>query len=140
MTNLKTITETASELGKDAKESIEEFGRSAVRRVDEARDGTGGALHAVASTVRTTGRKSSKAIDIFTTGTANRLDATASFLKHHDLGDAYTGVRRFSLRHLTGSLVAAAAVGFIAGTALSRAAHSGGKEHAAAGGPAVSRT
>jgi hypothetical protein len=114
LTNIKTITATASELG-----------RTAIKRVDEARDGTGGALHTVASSVRTTGRKSSKAIDSLATGTADRLDATASYLKHHDLGDVFTGVRRFSLRHLTGSMVVAAAIGFIAGAAISRVTHFG---------------
>ena len=39
MTNLKTVTETASELGKQAKESIEELGRTAGRKLDEANDG-----------------------------------------------------------------------------------------------------
>jgi hypothetical protein len=127
LTSLKTITETASELGKDAKDSMEALGRSAGKRLDVARDGTGGALHAVASGVRTTGRKSSQAIDHLATGTADRLDATASYVEKHDLGDVFTGVRKFGLRHLTGSLVAAAAVGFVAGTALRRATHSNGK-------------
>ena len=123
LTTLKTITETASDLGKEAKESMEKLGRSAGRRLDEVRDGTGGALHAAASTVRTTGRKSSKAIDNLATGTADRLDATASFVKHLDLSHALAGLRKFGLRHPAGSLVAAAAVGFFAGSALTRMTH-----------------
>ena len=53
MTTLRTLTETASELGKEARESMEEFGRSAGKKLDEARDETGDALHAAASSVRT---------------------------------------------------------------------------------------
>ena len=121
MTTLRTLTEQATELGREARESIEELGRSAGRGLDEAREETGGTLHAAASSVRTTGRKSSEAIDNLATSAADRLDAAASYVEGHDLRGM---VRRFGLRHLTGSLVAAAAVGFLAGSALSRATHS----------------
>jgi hypothetical protein len=127
LTTLKTLTEAATEFGKETKESVEEFGRSAGRSLDAARDETGDALHAAASSVRATGRKSSAAIDNLTAGAADRLDETASYVENHDLSDALTGLRRFARRHLTGSLVAAVAVGFVAGAALNRAAHSCGK-------------
>ena len=124
VTTLRTLTDTASELGKEARESVEEFGRSAGRKVDQARDDTGDALHAAASSVRSTGRKSSEAIDNCSTRTADRLDATASYVEDHDLRDVFTGLRKFGRRHLTGSLVAAAALGFLAGSAISKATHS----------------
>ena len=124
MTTLKTVTESASELGKEARESIDELVRSAGRKLDDARDETGGALHAAASSVRTTGRQGSEAIDNLATGTADRLDATASYIEDHDLRDAFTGLRRFARRHLTGCVLAAVAIGFLAGSALSRATHS----------------
>lgn len=126
MTNLKTVTETASELGKQAKESIEELGRTAGRKLDEARDETGGALHAAASSVRTTGRQSSQAIGNLATGTADRLDATASYIEDHDLKGVVTGLQRFGRQHLTGSLMAAAAIGFFAGSAIRRMTHTCG--------------
>ena len=118
MATLRTVTETAAELGKQARESIEELGQSAGKKLDEARDETGGALHSAASSVRTTGRKSSEAIDNYSTRTADRLDATASYIENHDLGDAITGVRRFARRHLATSLMVAAGIGFVAGSAL----------------------
>ena len=124
MTTLKTVTESASELGKEARESIDELVRSAGRKLDEARQETGAALHTAASSVRKTGRQGSDAIDNLATSAADRLDATASYVEDRDLHDALAGLRRFGRRHLTGSLVAAAAVGFLAGSALSRAAHS----------------
>ena len=127
LTTLKTVSETASELGKEAKESIDELVRSAGKKLDDARDDTGDALHAAASSVRTTGRQGSEAIDNLATGAADRLDATASYIEDHDLKDVYTGLRRFARRHLTGSLVAAVAIGFLAGSALSRVTHSCGK-------------
>ena len=127
MTTFRELTGTAAELGKEAKESMEELGRSAGRRLDEARDETGGALHSAASSVRTTGRKGCEAIDGLATGVADRLDATASYVEDHDLRDVLAGLRRFGRRHLTGSLVAAVAVGFLAGTALSRVTRSRGR-------------
>jgi ElaB/YqjD/DUF883 family membrane-anchored ribosome-binding protein len=124
MTTLRTANETAAELGKQAKESIEELGRSASRRLDEAREDTGGALHSAASSVRSAGRQSSAAIDDYSTRTAERLDATASYIEDHDLGDAFRGLRRLARRHPTSTLAAAAAIGFLAGSAFRRATHS----------------
>ena len=127
VTTLRTVTETAAELGKEARESIEELGRTAGKRLDDAQDETGGALHSAASSVRRAGRQGSAAIDNCSTRTADRLDATASYIEDHNLGDALTGLRRFARRHPTSSLVAAAAVGFLAGSALSRVTHSCGR-------------
>ena len=127
LTTLEKVTETASEFGKETKESIEELGRSAGRKLDGAREQTGAALHSAASSVRSTGRESSAAIDNCSTHTADRLDATGSYIEDHDLGDAVTGLRRFARRHLTGSLVAAGTIGVLAGAFLSRATHTCGK-------------
>lgn len=123
MTTLKTVTETASDLGKDAKESMEQLGRSAGRRLDEVRTDTGAALHTAASSVRSTGRQGAEAIDNLATGTADRLDATATLVEDHDLSDVLTGLRKYSRQHIGRSLIAAAAVGFIAGSAMRRASH-----------------
>jgi len=127
LTSLKTLTDAASELGKDARESVEDFGRSAVNSLDDARGGTADALHTAASSVRRTGRQGSTTIDNLTAGAADRLDATASYVEDHDLKDVVTGLRRFGRRHLTGALVATLAVGFLAGAAMHRAAQSCGK-------------
>ena len=123
MSSLMTLTETASELGKEAKQSIDQLGRSASRKLDRARDETGDALHAAASSVRETGRRSCKAIDTLATGTADRLDATASYVEDHDLSQVYAGLRRFASRHPSGSLLATAGIGFLAGLALCRVTH-----------------
>ena len=127
MNNLTTLTETASELGKGAKESMEELGRSAGRKLDQVRNESAGALHAAASSVRTTGRQGSEAIEHLATGAAHSLDATASYVEDHDLRGAFTGLRSFGRRHPAGSMVAAAAIGFLAGSALIRVTHSCGK-------------
>jgi ABC-type transporter Mla subunit MlaD len=120
----KTLTETASNLGKRAGEAVEELGRSAGSRLDEAREETGRALHTAASSVRDTAQRGSEAIDNLSSAAAGRLDATASYVETHDLSEM---LRRFGLRHLTGSLLAAAAVGFLAGSAVRRMTHSCGR-------------
>jgi len=124
LTNIRTLTEKASELGTGAKESMDELGRSAGRKLDEAREETGDALHSAASSVRATGRRGSEAIDNLATGTADRLDATASYVEDHDLKGVFADLRKFGRRHLTGSLVAAAAIGFLVGSTFSGAPQS----------------
>jgi len=127
LATLETLAETASEFGKQTRESIEELGRSGGRKLDEARDEIGAALHSAASSVRGSGHNSSAAIDNCSAHTADRLDATASYIEDHDLGDAVTGLRRFARRHLTGSLVAACTIGVLAGAFLSRATQTHGR-------------
>jgi hypothetical protein len=124
LTTRHTLNEQVSDLGKDAKESIEELRQSAGRKLEAARGETVDALHAAATSVRATGRQGSEAIDNIADNAADRLDATASYVEDRDLREAFTGLRRFCRRHLTGSLMAAAAVGFVAGTGLSRAVYS----------------
>jgi ABC-type transporter Mla subunit MlaD len=119
LTSLKTVADAATELGKDARESVEEFGR----KLDDAKDQTAGALHTAASSVRRSGRQSSAAIGNLAGGAADRLDATAAYVDNHELSDVFNGLRKFGRRHLAGSLVFAAAIGFLAGAALHRAAH-----------------
>ena len=113
MTSLKAVAETATEFGKQAKESVEELGRSASKRLDEARDETGGALHTAASSVRATGRQGCEAIGGIANNTADKLDAAATYVEDHDLRRAYSGLRRF-----------AAGIGFLAGSAMLRMTHS----------------
>ena len=124
MSSLKTFADAASGFGKDAKESVEELGRSAGRKLDDARDQTAESLHTAASSVRKTGRQGSGAIDNLAAGTADRLDATASYVDNYDPRDMLNGARNFFRKRLTASLVAAVAVGFVAGVALIRATHS----------------
>ncbi len=119
MTSLKTVADAVAELGKDTKGSVEEFSR----KLDDAKDQTAGAFHTAASSVRRTGRQTSAAIENLATDTADRVDATASYIDDHELSDVFNGLRKVGRRHLAGSLVFAAAIGFAAGVALYRAAH-----------------
>jgi ElaB/YqjD/DUF883 family membrane-anchored ribosome-binding protein len=121
LTTSKTLTEAVSDMAKEAEGSVEHLGRSTGRKLDEARGATGQALHAAASSVRTTGRQGCEAIDTVATGAADRLDATACYVEDHDVRGM---MKCFCRRHPMGAVVGAVAVGFLAGSALSRAMHS----------------
>src|SRR5260370_41301602 len=114
MTNLM---ETASQLGakvSEAKEQAEDLGRTAAKKLDEVRNQTADALRTAASSVRSTGRQSSEIINNCAANTADRLDATASYVEQHDLSGVASGFRKSGRRHPAGSLVVATSVGFLA--------------------------
>jgi hypothetical protein len=127
VTTFDSIAETASELGQSAQDSIEDLRRTAGKklqtagkRLDRARDDTGDALHSAASSVRATGRQGAKAIDEFANGAADRLDDTASYIEDTDLRGMAGGIGSLARRYPVRCLVAAAAVGFWVGTAMTR--------------------
>lgn len=112
-TSLKQAASTALDLGRDVKDSVVEL----ARKIDSARDQTGDALHDAASSMR----RSSAKIDNLAKDAAKRLDATASFVEDANLKGLGNGVQRFAQNHLTFTLLVAAAAGFWAATAFSRA-------------------
>lgn len=116
-TTVKDVAASAADISRDVKDSVVRFGRSAGQSIDVARNQTGGALHAAASSMR----RSSAKIDEIATGAAERLDATASFVEDASFKGLFAGARQFGQNHLTLTLLAAAAAGFWAGSILSRA-------------------
>jgi hypothetical protein len=116
VTTLKDVAATALDTGRDVKDSVAEFVRSASGRIDTVRDQTGDALHAAASSVR----KGSAKIDVMAGDAASRLDTTASFVKDADLKSLSVGVRRFGQTNLTLTVLVAAAAGLWVGLALGR--------------------
>ena len=120
--NLTDITETALEFGQEAKASLEKLAKSAEKlartaseSMDRARGGTGDALHSAASSIRDTGRQSARTINKFADGAAEKLHSTASYIENNNVRGMLTG---FASRHPAPSLVAAAALGFFVGSAL----------------------
>lgn len=100
--------------------SITGFGRTAGKKFDRARDQTGGALHAAASSMR----KSSSKIERVTTSAARCIDQTASFIEDTNFKHAVAELRRYGQKHMTCSLLVSAAVGIWAGFTLGRVARS----------------
>jgi ElaB/YqjD/DUF883 family membrane-anchored ribosome-binding protein len=122
--NLSTITDSALEFGKEAKETIEKLARSAEKlartasdSLDQKRGDTGSALHTAASSIRDAGRQGAQKIDNLTSGAADKLHSTATYIEGHDVKGMLAG---FASRHPAPSLVVAAAMGFFVGSALMR--------------------
>jgi hypothetical protein len=112
---LRDVASTALEAGREVKDSVTEFVRSASGRIDTVRDQTGDALHVAAASVR----KGSAKIDVIAGDAASRLDNTATFVKDVNLQDVSAGVRRFGQNNLTFTVLIAAAAGVWVGLALS---------------------
>ena len=115
-TNLKDVANSALEMGREVKESVAQFGRSATEKIDTAREHTSDTLHSAAESVR----RGSARLDVAAGNAANRLDTAASKVKDADLNGLCASARQFGQNHLTFSLLVAAAVGIWAGLALSR--------------------
>lgn len=110
------LTETASDLGATVagvQGRAEGRSRSAVRKLDQARNQAAGALRTAASSVRNTAANA-----------AGRLDATASRVEDYDLQDLLAGCRQLIRRNPARSFAAAAVLGFLAASAVRHLLHS----------------
>ena len=117
------ITETATKAGAGlhrAQERVEDLGRAAGEKLDEARHGTAAALENAASSVRTTGRQGAKTIGTVSESAAGKLDSTAAYVRSHDVGGMLLNLRQVVALHPTRFLVLAAGIGFLAGSAFRR--------------------
>ena len=118
------LTETASQLGgkvAEAQGRAEGLSRAASRKLDEARTETAGALRTAANSVRTTAFSA-----------ADKLDATATYVEHHDGRSLLPACRQLIRRNPAGSFLVAAAMGFVAASALRHMLHSCAKKPAGA--------
>lgn len=127
---MSKILETASHVGSRVSEFTEKAGdlsRAAGQKLDGVRNDTAAALQSAASSIRSTGRQGCEKIEDLTSGVADKLDATGSYIQEHDMKKVRAKVRRFVGRN--GILLAATA--FVAGFALRQMTHScaDGQEH-----------
>jgi ElaB/YqjD/DUF883 family membrane-anchored ribosome-binding protein len=117
------INKTASDLGEelsDAVKQVADLGQTAIDKLDDVRHGTADALAGAASSVRSTGRQGSEAIEDLTKSAASKLDSTAAYVRKHDMGDMLGHLRHVVRRNPTSFIVGAAAIGFFLGTAIRR--------------------
>ena len=116
-------TENAAKTGAGlsrAQEHLEDLGRMAGEKLDEARSGTADALEGAATSVRSTGRRGAETIDSVSRNAAGKLDSTAAYVRTHDVGGMLTNLRQAMGRHPTGFVLLAAGIGFLAGSATRR--------------------
>ncbi len=107
-----------SDMASQAKEKANEFGRTAVQKLDQGRSSAADALHSTADTLRNKAQAGSSSITSAASAAAERLESTSHYLREHDvrgmMGDLETAVRR----NPGPALIAAAAFGFLLGSAL----------------------
>jgi len=101
---------------------LNDLSRAAGRKVGEAQVGTAEALESAASTVRTTGRHGSDAIDNLTESAADKLDSTAAYVRSPRVEGTLRTLRQVIRRHRTSSLILGTAIGLLAGTVIWRRA------------------
>jgi hypothetical protein len=117
------ITETATRVGAGlyrGQERMDDLGRTAGEKLDEARQVTAAALENTASSVRTTGRHGAETIETLSESAAGKLDSTAAYVRSHDVGGMLTNLRQMIGRNPAGFLLLAAGIGFLAGSAARR--------------------
>lgn len=105
-----------------AKAKVEEFGRAAADKFDEGRAGAADALSSAASSLHdkaanfTAGQK---VVDM-AHSTADKMEATADYVRKHDMNEMMADVQTVIKSHPGPSLLAAVVVGFLAGRAFRR--------------------
>ncbi len=113
-----TLKERVSDAAGKVKEKTEEFGRSVQHKIDEQRTPAADTLHCAASQIHESAEMGSQKVRELAHGAADKLDATAGYIRDHDvqamIGDVENVVRRYPGR----SLLVAAGVGFLLGRAL----------------------
>ena len=114
MTTLKDkVQDTASK----AKEKVEEAGRNVQNKIDETRGPTAQKLEDAASALHEKADilPGGETVAGLAHGAADKMQATADYVRQHDVQDMMADVETFVRKHPGQSLLAAAAVGFLIG-------------------------
>jgi ElaB/YqjD/DUF883 family membrane-anchored ribosome-binding protein len=98
-----------SEKAADVKEKVADFGRRAVDSIDDSRKTAAGALDRTASTLHSSGDQLSDAAH----AAANKLHATADYVRQTDLKGMAADVQDVVKRYPGPSLAIAAVLGFL---------------------------
>ena len=108
------IEDTASQV----KEKVMDFGRKATDTIDAQREPAAGALDRTASTLHEQGDRLAKVTSSAAHVTADKLQATADYIREHDARAMMNDVERLMKRYPVQALAAAAVIGFLAGRVL----------------------
>jgi ElaB/YqjD/DUF883 family membrane-anchored ribosome-binding protein len=114
-----SVTEKASQAAGKAKDKAAELGRSAAAKIDEQREPAAGALEGAAATLHDKAESlpGGESVSSVAHTAADKLQATADYVREHDVRDVMSDVEELVKSHPTQSLLAAAAVGFLIGRA-----------------------
>ncbi len=102
------------------KQAAQNMARSVSSKLDEMKDQSAGALHAGADSVRNAADRGAAAMTGAAEAVAGRLDAASTYVEDYAVPSPAGALQRAVSRHPGRTLMLAAAVGFCAGTAMSR--------------------
>lgn len=108
-----------TDLASHAKDTAADWGRSAASTVDRNLQSAAGALESTASALRENAPASGKVNEI-AAATADKIQSTARYLRQHDTSELVSSVESVVRRNPGVSIAAAAALGFLLGTALKK--------------------
>jgi ElaB/YqjD/DUF883 family membrane-anchored ribosome-binding protein len=117
-TKLKTM---ASDTASQAKDKVQEVGRNVRSKIDESRAPAAEKLQSAASALhdKAGALPGGQAVTDFAHSAADRMQATAAYVRQHDVNAMWSDVEACVRKYPGQSLAAAAALGFLLGRRLS---------------------
>jgi ElaB/YqjD/DUF883 family membrane-anchored ribosome-binding protein len=112
------VGDKIADAASQAKERVSEFGRTAAQKVDEGRSGTAATLKSTAESIRTGAQSSGQAITDVANRTAEKIDATADYIRDHDFRGMMSDLEQVVRRNPTPALIGAIGIGFLLGAAM----------------------
>jgi ElaB/YqjD/DUF883 family membrane-anchored ribosome-binding protein len=114
-----TLNNKVSDTVGKAKEKAEEYGKAVQNKIDETRAPAADSLQSAASKLHETaeGLPGGEKVTSLAHATADKIQATAEYVRDHDVKAMMTDVEHVVRRHPGQSLLIAAAVGFLLGRA-----------------------
>lgn len=101
----------------ETKQQVADAGRKTVDKIDEQRQAAASGLESAASTLHESAEKlpGGEKVSQAAHATADKVQQTADYVREHDVNAMVQDVQHLVKRHPGGSLLAAAAVGFLVG-------------------------
>lgn len=118
-----SVKEKVSEAATQAREKAAELAKNAASAIDTGMHTAAHKLQDTASSLRSTGTSGSSRVTNVANRAADGLESTARYMQDYSTNDLVSGLEQMVRRNPGPSLVAAAAVGFLIGTALRREDH-----------------
>jgi ElaB/YqjD/DUF883 family membrane-anchored ribosome-binding protein len=112
------VGDKIADAASQAKERVSEFGRTAAQKVDESRGSTAATLKGTADSIRSGAQSSGQAITDVANRTAEKIDATADYIRDHDFRGMMADLEQVVRRNPTPALVGAIGIGFLLGAAM----------------------
>jgi hypothetical protein len=121
------VSDKMSEAASQAREKIaevgaqaREMGRSAVEKLDQGRESAAEGLRSTADSLRSGAQTGTQGVTNLANRAADSMEQTAQYMREHDVRGMVGEMEKMVRRNPGPSLIAAAAVGFLLGTALRR--------------------